>query len=40
MFYGISAVDIPLWDVVGKATNAPVCQLLGGVLPIRTATPV
>ena len=30
LFYGISAVDIALWDIAGKATGAPVCRLLGG----------
>src|SRR5207249_3211443 len=27
---GNSAVDIALWDLAGKATGRPVCQLLGG----------
>ncbi|MDX1935402.1 MAG: mandelate racemase/muconate lactonizing enzyme family protein [Capsulimonadales bacterium] len=27
----ISAADIALWDILGKATGLPVCQLLGGI---------
>jgi L-alanine-DL-glutamate epimerase-like enolase superfamily enzyme len=30
LMYGISALDIALWDIAGKAANAPVCRLLGG----------
>jgi L-alanine-DL-glutamate epimerase-like enolase superfamily enzyme len=30
LFYGISAIDIALWDIAGKAASVPVSRLLGG----------
>ncbi len=30
LMQAISAVDIALWDVIGKAFSTPVCKLLGG----------
>jgi L-alanine-DL-glutamate epimerase-like enolase superfamily enzyme len=30
LFFGLSAGEIALWDIAGKAANAPLCRLLGG----------
>jgi len=42
--YAKSAIDIACWDAFGKATNVPVCQLLGGrrsdELPLYAAVPL
>ena len=38
IFAGISAIDIALWDIKGKALNAPVYQLLGGKTNERLRT--
>jgi L-alanine-DL-glutamate epimerase-like enolase superfamily enzyme len=35
--FAISALDMALWDVKGKALGLPVCQLAGGMLQPRVA---
>jgi L-alanine-DL-glutamate epimerase-like enolase superfamily enzyme len=36
--YGLSAIDIALWDIAGKAANKPIYQLLGGSEATSLAT--
>lgn len=38
IFAGMSAIDIALWDIKGKALNTPVYQLLGGKTNNRLRT--
>ena len=38
VYAGISALDVALWDIKGKALGVPVCQLLGG--RVRDSVPV
>lgn len=38
IFSAISALDIALWDIKGKAFGVPVCQLLGGKTNSRLRT--
>src|SRR6266498_2536189 len=33
--FAISGIEIALWDLLGKALNAPVCALLGGAIRPR-----
>lgn len=35
---GLSAIDVALWDILGKATNMPIWQLLGGAARDRIRT--
>jgi L-alanine-DL-glutamate epimerase-like enolase superfamily enzyme len=36
--YGLSAIDIALWDIAGKAANKPIYKLLGGSEATSLAT--
>src|SRR6266700_3765242 len=35
LFAGMSAIDIALWDILGKKLNVPVYKLLGGKIHDR-----
>lgn len=38
MLHFFSGVEMALWDIMGRATNKPICELLGG--PVRTGAPI
>lgn len=31
MLHAMSGIDIAVWDIIGKATQRPVAQMLGGI---------
>ena len=31
----LSGIEMALWDIIGKATNTPLCKLIGGVIRER-----
>ncbi|MEX2643179.1 MAG: mandelate racemase/muconate lactonizing enzyme family protein [Acetobacterales bacterium] len=37
LLYGLSGIEIALWDIAGKEAGKPLCELLGG--PARTTLP-